>query len=213
MSGEIIIFQHEMVQLFIDIIDLDSLPYPYLRSIIVEYIRCLLEYQLPSQPKLQSTLWKFMWTNKDFVGLQNLLQFKVLDDSLELALHLCQLGCERDLNSLFRLSYDTRDSNNSITTQSVFYPPAFDFGINMLYRLRQFKDVFHILVTVGKYAKALDFARVVPVLGVEKYSELKEIVDGDFKMGDRPKKLLVQRINMMKQHEERVAYKENLQNS
>lgn len=92
MSGEVITFQHEMVQILVELIDLDSLPYNYMRSIIVEYIRCLQEFILPSQPKLQSILWKYIWKNRDFIGLQNLLQYKVLDDTLELAQHLVQLG-------------------------------------------------------------------------------------------------------------------------
>lgn len=102
-SGEIIIFQHEMVQIFSDLIDLDALPYIYLKAIILEYIRCLQEFSLPSQPRLQSILWKYMWSNRDLIGLQNLLQYKVLDDNLELAQHLVQLGSERDLE------YDTKN--------------------------------------------------------------------------------------------------------
>lgn len=39
MSGEVIIFQHEIVQLFIDIMDLESLPFTYMKAVIVEYIR------------------------------------------------------------------------------------------------------------------------------------------------------------------------------
>lgn len=92
MTGDVIIFQHEMVQLFVDIIDLNSLPYVYLKAIIIEFIRCLQEFNLPSQPRLQSVTWKFMWVQRDFIGLQNLLQFKVLDDTLELGQHLVQLG-------------------------------------------------------------------------------------------------------------------------
>mmetsp|Transcript_21454 Transcript_21454/g.19030 ORF Transcript_21454/g.19030 Transcript_21454/m.19030 type:complete len:540 (+) Transcript_21454:606-2225(+) len=92
MSGEVIIFQHEMVQIFVDIIDVDSVIYNYLRSVIVEYIRCLQEFNLTTHPRLQSILWKFIWKNRDFIGLQNLLQYKVIDDTLELAQYLVQLG-------------------------------------------------------------------------------------------------------------------------
>ena len=92
MSGEIIIFQHEMIQIFVDIIDVESIPYSYLRSVIVEYIRCLQEFNLNTHPRLQSIVWKFIWKNRDFIGLQNLLQYQVLDDSLEFAKYLVQLG-------------------------------------------------------------------------------------------------------------------------
>jgi len=199
LSGEIIIFQHEMVQMFIDIIDLDSLPYVYLKSMIVEYIRCLQEFGLPSQPILQSTLWKYIWRNRDFIGLQNLLQFKVLDDTLELAQHLVQLGCAKDL------AYDTKNTRNWITTLSILYPPAFDFGINMMYRLRQYKDVFFILVTIGKYSKALDFARSIAQGSWMKYSEIKDRVMKDNSLNDRNKSLLIQRINGIKQVDDKMV--------
>jgi hypothetical protein len=200
MSGEVITFQHEMVQIFNDIIDMDSLPYSYMRSIIVEYIRCLQEFTLPSQPKLQSILWKYIWKNRDFIGLQNLLQYKVLDDTLELAQHLVQLGCDLDLG------YDTKNIRNSITTLSVFYFPAFDYGLNMLYRLRQYKDVFGILILVGKYSKAIDFAKSIPLDNWTKYSEFRDIVESDKSLTDRNRKLLVQRINNLKQTDDRLIH-------
>mmetsp|Transcript_3979 Transcript_3979/g.3752 ORF Transcript_3979/g.3752 Transcript_3979/m.3752 type:complete len:448 (-) Transcript_3979:30-1373(-) len=200
MSGEIIIFQHEMVQIFVDIIDVDSLQYSYLRSVMVEYIRCLQEFSLSTHPRLQAVLWKFIWKNRDFIGLQNLLQYKVLDDTLELAQYLVQLGCSKDLG------YDTKNFRNSITTLSNFYAPAFDYGINMMYRLRQHKDVFKILITIGKYAKAIDFAQSSPVSKWIKYSELRDLIEADEEMNERNKKFLIQRVNMIKQKDDSLGH-------
>ena len=200
LSGEVIIFQHEMVQIFVDIINTDSLAYNYLRSVIVEYIRCLQEYNLATHPKLQSILWKFIWKNRDFIGLQNLLQYKVLDDTLELAQYLVQLGCEKDLG------YNTKNYRNSITTLSNFYLPAFDYGINMMYRLKQHKDVFKILVKLGKYAKALDFAQSSPNHHWVKYSEFKDLIQSDTNINDRNKKFLIQNINMLKQKDDSLSH-------
>lgn len=171
-SGEVIIFQHEMVQLFSELIDMNALNYAYLKSIILEYIRCLQEFSLPSQPKLQTILWKFIWKNRDFIGLQNLLQYKVLSDSLELAQYLLQLG------SKIELPYNTRDPRNDISTLSIYYEPAFDYGLNMLYRLKQYRDVFQIMIMNGKFARALDFTKNIQLDSWIRYDDLMRVVDG-----------------------------------
>lgn len=88
------------------------------------------------------------------------------------------------------------------------YPPAFDFGLNMMYRLRQFKDVFYILVTIGKYSKALDFARSIPMDGWTRYADLCEIIDQDDSLNERNRKLLVQRVNMIKQQDDKLVHKD-----
>ena len=190
LSGEIIIFQHEMVQIFNDLIDLNTLSYVYLKAIILEYIRCLQEFNLPSQPRLQTILWKFIWSNRDLIGLQNLLQYKVLDDNLELAQHLVQLGCNKDLE------YDTKNPKNQVTTLSLHYSPAFDFGINMMFRLRQFRDVFCILLKIGKYSKALDFAKSSGVDFSAEYINFRETIESDAMLSERNKSILLKRLQI-----------------
>lgn len=190
LSGEIIIFQHEMVQIFSDLIDLNALTFIYLKAVILEYIRCLQEFNLPSQPRLQSILWKYIWKNRDLIGLQNLLQYKVLDDNLELAQHLVQLGSDKDLE------YNTKDLKNQITTLSLHYSPAFDFGINMMFRLRQFRDVFLILLKIGKYSKALDFAKSCGVDFSAEYINFRETIEADAKLTERNKSILLKRLQI-----------------
>lgn len=71
--------------------------YQYSKAAITEYIRWLKEYKLPTQPKLNQVLWKMMVREKDYVGIKQLLQFKVLDDSLELAKKLVDIGTNKNL--------------------------------------------------------------------------------------------------------------------
>lgn len=92
----------------------------------------------------------------------------------------------------------------------MFYPPAFDFGLNMLYRLRQFRDVFFILVTIGKYSKALDFGMSIPIDCWTKYSSLREMIEQDNSLSDRNRSMLVKRINMIKQNDDICVHKDRL---
>ena len=220
-SGEVIIFQHEMVQLFSDIMDADILSYTYVKSVLLEYIRCLQEFSLPAQPRLQTILWNYVCINRDFIGLQNLLQYKVLGDSLELAQYLIKLGTKKQHDASDGLEnnhglYDSflsdenprsfngkyEDINSRLNVLSVYYEPAFDFGLNMLFRLRHYRDVFLILYNDGLYAKALDFAKRINVDAWVKYSDFKSKVE---QMPDsRAKTLLMNRINVIKSNDEKL---------
>lgn len=92
-TGEHIVFQNEISNLFQSHIDELALfksdtEYSYIKSVVLEYIRWLKEHKLSTSPKLMQILWKLMWRHRDFTGIQNLIQFKVLEDSLDLAMKL-----------------------------------------------------------------------------------------------------------------------------
>ena len=76
----------------------------------------------------------------------------------------------------------------------------------MMYRLKQHKDVFRILVIIGKYSKALDFAKASKVSNWMKYSELRDIIEADETMTERNKKFLVDRINTLKQIDDNLSH-------
>lgn len=79
----------------------------------------------------------------------------------------------------------------------------------MLYRLRQYKDVFGILILTGKYSKAIDFAQSIPLDNWTKYSEFRDIVESDKSLNDRNRKLLIQRINILKQTDDKMIHQNN----
>lgn len=64
----------------------------YVVSTILEFLRTLLENQIPQQPSQQHLLVKFILVTKDTQMLHSLLQYHVLADSLELSRVLVSLG-------------------------------------------------------------------------------------------------------------------------
>mmetsp|Transcript_21454 Transcript_21454/g.19031 ORF Transcript_21454/g.19031 Transcript_21454/m.19031 type:complete len:96 (+) Transcript_21454:2319-2606(+) len=80
----------------------------------------------------------------------------------------------------------------------------------MMYRLKQHKDVFKILISIGKYAKALDFAKKSAINNWVKYSELRDMIEADEDMNGRNKTFLIQRINKIKQKDDNLIHQDSL---
>ena len=112
LSGEAIIFQNETHDIFRDIINASESPLDhqpvradeadqkpklkvrYITTILLEFLRSVLENQIPLQPAQQTMLIKFVFKAKEYAMLHQLLQFYVLNDSLELARVLISLGSQ-----------------------------------------------------------------------------------------------------------------------
>ena len=54
-------------------------------SCIGEFLRSLLEQQIPQQPALQTLLIKHILDARDYTGFHQLLQYHVLTENFELA--------------------------------------------------------------------------------------------------------------------------------
>ena len=59
---------------------------------ILEFLRTLLENQIPQQPSQQHLLVKYILMTRDTQTFHSLLQYQVLSNSLELARILINLG-------------------------------------------------------------------------------------------------------------------------
>lgn len=146
LSGEIIIFQNEMQEVFRKLINMSQTPIDdtearrlslnsqnlimdkntefrlladqYVLAIIEEYNRCLMEHQIPQSPSQQTMLMNYILKQKNFKLLQSLVQYHVLSDTLELARQLLDLGCKEN----------QEDPENELC----FYGPAFQMGLDML---------------------------------------------------------------------------------
>jgi len=109
LSGEVIIFQNETHDIFKDLINASECPITaepdsevlngrrpltvrYVNTILLEFLRCVLENSIPLQPAQQTMLIKFVLKAREYAFLHQLLQFHVLNDSLELARSLLLLG-------------------------------------------------------------------------------------------------------------------------
>lgn len=66
----------------------------------------------------------------------------------------------------------------------------------MMFRLRQFKDVFLILLKIGKYSKALDFAKTCGVDFSAEYINFRETIEADAKLTERNKSILLKRLQI-----------------
>ena len=172
LSGEVIIFQNEIQEVFRKLINMSQTPIDegearqlsvnsnkmmvdrskefkplsdkYSFAVIEEYNRCLMEHQIPQSPSQQTMLTTYILKQKDFRLLQSMIQYHVLADSLELARILLDLG-----------SKESRDDQES---GKDFYKPAFQMGLDMLQRLKKFDEIVVALINEGMILKALDFA-------------------------------------------------------
>mmetsp|Transcript_23405 Transcript_23405/g.36067 ORF Transcript_23405/g.36067 Transcript_23405/m.36067 type:complete len:97 (+) Transcript_23405:1984-2274(+) len=77
----------------------------YCLTIIEEYNRCLMEHQIPQSPSQQTMLTQYILKQNDFRLLQSLVQYHVLNDSLELARILIELGSQDSKNDPHKQYY------------------------------------------------------------------------------------------------------------
>ena len=138
----------------------------------MEFVRCIYENNIPLQPAQQTMILAFLFKAKQYPVLHQLLQFHVFLDSLELARVLVELG--------------SRQSKKTDT----YYEPAFQLGLDMLQRLKQYQDIVIALVNEDYIMKALDFAIEHEVVGM-KLNSLLESVEIAKQRGDDIKAAMI----------------------
>ena len=166
LSGELIVFQNEMLEIFKEMID--NSPFPitgsgaksdqqiavkplqprYIISMILEFLRTLLENQIPQQPSQQHLLVKYILMTKDTQTLHSLLQYQVLSNSLELARILINLG-----------SSESKRTTGDTSSFTIYYEPAYQLGLDMLKKIKSNEDVVYALLAEGLVLRALDYAQ------------------------------------------------------
>lgn len=87
-------------------------------------------------------LTQYILKQNDFRLLQSLVQYHVLNDSLELA----------------RLLIDIGSSESKADPNRKYYQPAFQMGLDMLLRLKKYDEAVVALINEGHILKALDHA-------------------------------------------------------
>jgi hypothetical protein len=92
LSGEVIVFQNDVVEIFKEMISAERKKPKYVTSVIMEFFHSLIEHSIPQQAALQNMLVKFVLDNRDFPTFQMLLQYHVLNENIELARLLINLG-------------------------------------------------------------------------------------------------------------------------
>jgi hypothetical protein len=108
----------------------------YLISVVLEYIRSLIEYDIPVSQNLQLLLVNLLIQNKDYYQLHQLIQYQIFNDSKDLAFILLRLA-----------------NPNSAT----YYAPAFQLGMDMLFRGKAYDEVADTLLDCHQVYEALVF--------------------------------------------------------
>ena len=129
----------------------------YVVSVILEFLRTLLENQIPQQPSQQTLLVKYILMTKDTQMMHCLLQYHVLADSMELARILINLGSQETKRVHDRVS--PLDGEPSPSEPLIlYYEPAYQLGLDMLKKLKSNEDVVYALLAEGLVMRALDYA-------------------------------------------------------
>lgn len=125
-----IVHQNDMFKhVFIPLHEEGNLPSRFLVAAIMEYVRTLSYYRIALRPHLQIAIVQIMVRNNMFHLLQEYIQYRVISDSVQMAMHLLALSDE--------------------------FPPAYQLCLDMLSRLRAYDHFVEILLNRKELSLAL----------------------------------------------------------
>ena len=131
-------------------------------------------------------LTQFILKQNDYRLLQSLVQYHVLNDSLELARILIDIGSQENKNDPEKQSY----------------APAYQMGLDMLQRLKKFDEMVVALINEGHILKALDYALDYNVHSM-RLSLFKSVIDQLRQEGEELKANMIQkRVNDIKRFDD-----------
>lgn len=105
----------------------------YITAVVLEYINCLFEVKLQVNPLIYEFLIQLMLANNQFYQCYQLIQYKIVSDSLHIAFLL--------------LSFEKQ------------YPSCLQISIDMLKRLNYPKQIIKVLLVNGKVMEALWYTK------------------------------------------------------
>jgi hypothetical protein len=129
-SGMTVLLQSDLVgSIFLPLFDDQSVEPLYFASVIIEYIRSLINQEIPVYLSLQMMLARLALRSQSFMLLQELLLFGILSDSRDLAQLLLAFSRSEAGSQLFR--------------------QAFQLSIDMLSRLKLYDEVADVMLSRG----------------------------------------------------------------
>jgi len=137
---------------------------PYLAAVLIEYMRSFAEKGIATQTGIQMLLLRVLIRAEDYTTLQQLLQYHVFTDSIEIAQVLLSLSSE---------------DASSVSTAT------FQMGIDMLYRIKAKEDIAYALVSRSLILESL------PYLKTAYSNTLKRHAEETQKQGDPEMKQMV----------------------
>ena len=145
-------------------------------------------------------LIKFVLKSREYAFLHQLLQFHVLNDSLELARSLLLLGSASNVvnNPAQAPPSPKLRINRDMSMPPIHYSSAFQLGLDMLQRLRQHKEIVEALIAEDQAMRALDYALDHNVNSI-KMSSILQNVDLAKRQGDDVKAaMIIKRLHEVK---------------
>ena len=131
-GGMTILLQYEVLNCVFKPYYKDQKDFYYLSQVLITYISSLLRQDLHVHPSHQFLLTKTLIRINNFKALQNIFQYLMLGNEIHLAMLICKIenGVEK-------------------------YPQIFNLGIDMLLRLKKYKEIAYLLAKKGDIYEAL----------------------------------------------------------
>jgi len=143
-------------KVFTPLLNDNEFDHEYLIHILLEYVRTLLENDVPVLEKVQIMILKIMFMRKLYPMLLILIQFYSLADNSHLAEALLKLGTKN--KSTFNLASSDNPFLKYID-EDEYLPEFIQTGIDILHRLKNHKLIFNYLLQVGKITDALELVK------------------------------------------------------
>ena len=120
-------------------------------------------------------LVKYLLDHRDYPTFQMLLQYHVLNETIDLARLLINLGSS-DAPLQPSKQGDSNDAPEGQAPHPLFYEPAYQAGLDMLKKLKSYDEIVVALINEGLTLRALNFAQAYNVHSM-KLSSFLECVE------------------------------------
>lgn len=118
-------------------------------------------------------LVKYVLDHRDYPTFQMLLQYHVLNENIELARLLINLGSS---DAPLAVVIEGEKAPEGQAPQALYYEPAYQAGLDMLKKLKSYDEIVVALINEGLTLRALNFAQAYNVHSM-KLSSFLECVE------------------------------------
>jgi hypothetical protein len=118
-------------------------------------------------------LVKYVLDHRDYPTFQMLLQYHVLNENIELARLLINLGSS---DAPLAVVIEGEKAPEGQAPQPLYYEPAYQAGLDMLKKLKSYDEIVVALINEGLTLRALNFAQAYNVHSM-KLSSFLECVE------------------------------------
>jgi len=121
-------------------------------------------------------LVKYVLDHRDYPTFQMLLQYHVLNENIELARLLINLGSSDAPLAVAKEGENAAAPEGGQAPQPLYYEPAYQAGLDMLKKLKSYEEIVVALINEGLTLRALNFAQAYNVHSM-KLSSFLECVE------------------------------------